>query len=299
MKILAIIVSYNFEYWLDRCLSSLIDSEYPIDILVIDNASKDQTVQRIKNDYPKVRLIESQSNLGFGRANNIGMQLAIKENYDAIFLVNQDAWIETDTVGTLMRLCTEYAEYGIFSPTHLTGSGNKLDPGFSTYSRLANISQLPQEENILCIPFVNAAFWMIPVSVLKKIGGFCPLFYHYGEDKDFVNRLLYHGYKIGYSPNAFAYHDREYRPTNYERFLRSEYVYHLSEYANIRYSFGKAFAYGVLATFKKCTKNLFKGNGKQSMAFLKMGIKLLIQSYDIYNYRKINKLSQPNYIQPV
>lgn len=61
MKVLVIIVSYNFERWMDRCLESLQQSEYPVDVVVIDNASKDCTVQRLQKDYPYVRLIESKS----------------------------------------------------------------------------------------------------------------------------------------------------------------------------------------------------------------------------------------------
>ena len=66
MKVLVIIVSYNFERWIDRCLGSLRSSEHPVDTVVIDNASQDQTLRRIKKDYPEVRLIESKTNLGFG-----------------------------------------------------------------------------------------------------------------------------------------------------------------------------------------------------------------------------------------
>ena len=297
MKVLVIIVSYNFERWIDRCLGSLQQSEHPVDIVIIDNASQDHTVQRIKEDYPFIRLIESKSNLGFGKANNIGMQIALKEGYDAVFLMNQDAWIAKDAIGILAKLCQEDSSYGIFSPVHLTGNGDKPDPGFGIYAELETLAQLPEGKKILPLPFVNAAFWMIHVSILKKVGGFCPLFYHYGEDKDFVNRLHYHGYHMAYSPLAFGCHDREYRPLTHEGFLRTEYVYHLSEYANIRYSFPKAFGYAVLATLKKSMESLFKGKFKLSAEYISMSFRLLFKSGNILRYRKQNKLPNPNYIQ--
>ena len=78
MKVLVIIISYNFEQWIDRCLGSLRRSEYPVDILVLDNDSKDKTIERLRTNYPEVRLIENRKNLGFGRANNLGMQIAIE-----------------------------------------------------------------------------------------------------------------------------------------------------------------------------------------------------------------------------
>ena len=296
MKVLVIIVSYNFERWIDRCLGSLRSSEHPVDTVVIDNASQDQTLQRIKQGYPEVRLIESKTNLGFGQANNIGMKIALSEGYTHVFLLNQDAWIDPNTIGTLVDLSQQYPSYGILSPVHLTGKGDKPDPGFGHYAKLQTLQDLPTED-ILQVPFVNAAFWMIPTRVLQKVGGFCPLFYHYGEDKDFVNRLHYHQYQVGYSPQVFGNHDREYRPLTHESFLRTESVYHLSEYANINYPWLKAFGYGVLAVMKKALTSLFTGKFQLSKDYLRMGFQLLSRSTEIQSYRKINRLSQPHYIQ--
>ena len=296
MKVLVIIVSYNFERWIDRCLGSLRSSEHPVDTVVIDNASQDQTLRRIKKDYPEVRLIESKTNLGFGQANNIGMKMALEEGYTHVFLLNQDAWIDPNTIGTLVDLSQRHPSYGILSPVHLTGKGDKPDPGFGHYAQLQTLQDLPSED-ILLVPFVNAAFWMIPIHVLQRVGGFCPLFYHYGEDKDFVNRLHYHQYQVGYSPQVFGNHDREYRPLTHEGFLRTESVYHRSEYVNINHPWLKAFGYGVLAVMKKALTSLISGKFQLSKDYLRMGFQLLSRSTEIQSYRKINRLSQPHYIQ--
>jgi GT2 family glycosyltransferase len=296
MKVLVIIVSYNFEPWLERCLGSLRHSFYPVDTVVIDNGSTDQTIQRIRKDYPEIRLLPQNKNLGFGRANNIGMQIALTEGYDFVFLLNQDAWIDSNTIGKLVELSQSHPQYGILSPVHLTGKGDKPDPGFGYYAQIQQLDQL-SDKNILPIPFANAALWMIPVSVLKKVGGFSPLFYHYGEDKDFVNRLTYHDYQVGYSPQVFGNHDREYRPLTHQVFLRTEYVYHLSEYANIHHNGLKAFGYGVLAPMKKCLVALFKGKASLSKDYFCMTFQLLRRSKEVCFYRKTNRLSNPHYIQ--
>ena len=295
MNVLTIIVSYNFEPWIDRCLGSLRLSQYPVDTVVIDNGSKDQTIQRIQKDYPEIRLLPQNKNLGFGRANNIGMQIALAEGYDFVFLLNQDAWIDAHTIGKLVELSQSYPSYGILSPVHLTGNGDKPDPGFGHYAQIKQLDQLP-DKDIQDIPFANAAFWMIPVSVLKKVGGFCPLFYHYGEDKDFVNRLHYHHYTVGYSPKVFGNHDREYRPMTHEGFLRTEYVYHLSEYANINYSRSEALGYGVLAILKKAVIALLKGKFKLCKEYASMTCQLLTRTKEVMSFRKINRLSNPHYI---
>ncbi len=297
MKVLVIIVSYNFERWIARCLHSLRQSEHPVDTLVIDNASQDRTVAIIEQQYPEVRLIRNQKNLGFGGANNIGLQIALREGYDAVFLLNQDAWIDNQTIGTLLELSKQYPAYGILSPVHLTGKGDQLDRGFATYANLQSVNHLPGSP-IIKAPFINAAFWMIPTSVLRMVGGFSPLFYHYGEDKDYINRLKFHGYLLGYSSNVFGCHDREYREVSRNAFFRSERVYLLSEYANINYSFAKAFGYGVLAGIKKAMQSLLRMKGKDTATYLGIAGQLVKRTSEIARIRKETSYQQANFIQP-
>ena len=301
MKTLAIIVSYNFMPWIDRCLPSLLQSCETVDVLVIDNASKDETVAHIRELYPQVRLISNTENLGFGRANNIGMQIALDEGYDGVLLINQDAWLQPDALAQLVAASLQHPDFGIISPIHLTGDGSKLDPGFAKYIEnrklkienysLWNDKKKPvhpdgnAQSSMLNVQFINAALWYLPTSVIRKVGLFAPLFYHYGEDKDYVNRLHYHGYQIGYVPTAFGHHDRAERPFTRELFLRTERVYHLSEYANINHAFPKAFAYGVLAPVKKAFQALAKGKVTDSLAFLGISFHLLAQSTQVYEAR--------------
>ena len=111
MKILAIIVSYNFTPWMARCLGSLRASHCQADVMVLDNASADDTVTRIRQDFPEVTLIENGQNLGFGRANNIGMQYALDHGYAGVLLLNQDAWIDADTLGALAAASSKHPNY--------------------------------------------------------------------------------------------------------------------------------------------------------------------------------------------
>ncbi|MBR2359175.1 MAG: glycosyltransferase family 2 protein [Bacteroidaceae bacterium] len=289
MKTLIIIVSYNFEQWIDRCLGSLRKSTYPVDVMVIDNGSKDRTINIVKKDYPEVRLIETGENLGFGRANNIGMKFALDEGYDFAFLLNQDAWIDNHTIEELVAIAQTHPEYGILSPVHLDGKGDNLDFGFQTYSKQSNRELcMSDKRDYIDIPFVNAAFWMLPRKTMKMVGGFSPLFYHYGEDIDYVNRVKYHGLKIAYSPKVAGFHDRAKRPApTGEAFYYSEYVYHLSEYANINYSFIKAFAYGPLA----CIKKIPQGKG-----YIFIWWKLIQKTVSVIKTRKVNQHKQNNHL---
>ena len=288
MKILTIIVSYNFMPWIDKCLGSMIHSEYPTDILVLDNDSQDDTVKTIRERYPQVRLIENHANLGFGKANNIGIQYAIKQGYDAVLLLNEDAWLDANTLEHLAMASERHPEYGIISPIHLTGSGDKPEKGFATYTGITDINFRP-DASIVEVPFIDAAIWFIRTEVLKQTGLFAPIFYHYGEDKDLTNRMKFYHYKTGYLPAVFGYHDREFRVTTRANFLRSEYVYHLSEYTNINYSFVKAFSMGVLALIKKSITSTLHGKRENIIAYASMAWKLLMKTYQVIKARQISK----------
>lgn len=284
MKVLSIIVTYNFEPWLDKCLLSLLHSTYPTDIMVIDNASKDNTATLIRQKYPEVFLLENKTNLGFGGANNLGLKYMLDKGYDFAFLVNQDAWIHPDCLTHLVGK-TYPKETGIISPLHYNGTERALDGGFAHYTRHINL-----DLDNPTVKFVNAAFWLLPKATIEKIGGFSPLFYHYGEDSDYVNRLHYHGYEIAINKHAIAYHDRQNRTVDKHRnvFFKRELIYLLSEYANINYAFPKAFAYAVLASVKKAFQAIPK-DWHACKAYIVIVLKLTKKTVSVVITRRENK----------
>ena len=285
MKILTIIVSYNFERWMDACLGSLRRSTHPTDVLVVDNASQDDTLKLLQERYPEVRVVANRENLGFGRANNIGMEIALAEGYDAVFLLNQDAWIDEHVLATLSSF--EMLERGyILSPVHLDGSGKCLDSGFSNYAKLSGLDDLKGKSSYVEVDFLNAAFWFIPCSVLKVLGGFSPLFQHYGEDVDYINRATRYGYRIGYFPNVFGCHDRAARKVERKAWLYAEYVYHLTEYANVLHNFFWAFGKGVLALWKKAFKALLKGKLLDVYDYMLLSFRLIGRTKAVWKHRQ-------------
>jgi len=289
-KVFIIIVSYNFERWMDRCLGGLRKSTAPVSVVVVDNCSSDNTIKLIEEKYPEVTLIKSQSNEGFGRANNIGIKYALKNNCDFAFLLNQDAWLDSNVIETLLELSQKHPEYGILSPVHLNGKGDALDVGFAAYSGLKNKNDLmsfqKKSQDLVSLNRVNAAFWMLPQKTLKDIGGFSPIFYHYGEDVDYINRLHYHSSKIGFSPVVYGYHDRENRKPN-----KDNLVFQLIEYTNINHSFLKAFRKSVLAGLKKAFMALFKEGINEFTRLFLITMKIFLQSKVIIQTRKKTKAS--------
>ena len=288
-RILTIIVSYNFMPWLHKCIDSVLEYSMETDILVIDNHSADATVETLAKCYPQVKVIANDNNLGFGAANNIGIQYALKNKYkDGVLLLNQDAWLYPDTISRLVAVASTLSNAGVVSPVHLAGNGQELENGFKTYVGHNTIDSLPSEP--FSVPFVNAAIWYIPLHVIAKIGMFSPVFYHYGEDIDFVNRLHYHGYQLYVDPNARACHDRQGRKPTVKQFVHTEYVYHLSELCSIQNrSLTIAVISNVLQVFKKGFKFLFKGDFKLTGKMFRLAPRLCGKVCAARKHRRLYK----------
>lgn len=215
MIIYSVVVTCNGIEWLDKCLTSLINSTVSTKILVIDNKSTDGTPDKIRSKYPSIEVIETGQNMGFGRANNLGLTRALNENADYVFLLNQDAWVEAKTIENLVS--ARASEYAIVSPVHLNGQGNALDVGFAkclitslTPDLISDIF-LNRSKTLYETQYVNAAAWLLNMKCVEVVGGFDPTFFMYGEDDNYILRVKYYGFKIGICPLAKIYHDRQYR----------------------------------------------------------------------------------------
>ena len=265
-KIYIIIVTYKGHLWYERCFSSLRNSSIPVQTVVIDNASNDGTVEYIREKFPEIHLIESKENLGFGKANNVGMRYALENGCDYVFLLNQDAWVESETLENLINIHKHNLKYGILSPMHLNKSKNKIENGLLHYIADYNktdfqlISDLyfANLKDIYETKYVNAAAWLLPRKTLLEIGGFDPIFSHYGEDDNYLQRVIYHGYKIGICPKQIVVHDTERRLNNKSIHTKNSYeLISLTDinksyyYTFIKYHFQRMFIYLFRLNIKK------------------------------------------------
>ncbi|WP_338733324.1 glycosyltransferase family 2 protein [Mangrovimonas cancribranchiae] len=206
-----IIVTYNGLTWLKRCLKSC--GNYPV--VVVDNASTDGTVGFIEQQFPNITLLKQETNLGFGQANNLGISYALNHGAKQVFLLNQDAYLVDDALEQLVTFQKTHPEYWVLSPLHVTPGLDRLDENFSHYVNYKNNACFYSDyvlghpiKPVYEVPFVNAAAWLVSLKCLNTVGGFDPLFFHYGEDDNYCQRVLFHGGKIGIIPNVKVIHDR-------------------------------------------------------------------------------------------
>lgn len=244
MKIYTIIAIYNGmrRNWIQKCFDSLLASSVKTEIIAIDNGSTDGSIEFIQENYPQVDFIIANENLGFAKANNLGIKKAYDNGADYVFLLNQDAWIEKDTIAKLLCTFEKETDAGIVSPIHLNGAGVDLDIGFANYISKENTPRLISDlffnrlqENYET-HFVNAAAWLISRECIKKVGGFdTSVFYHYGEDDNYCHRTKYHAYKIYINTTTTIWHDREKRKGSWtvEHESRKKMVSFCARFANI------------------------------------------------------------------
>lgn len=214
-KVFVIIVTYKGKQWYDRCFGSLRTSTIPIQTIVVDNTPEEEDAQCIWEHFPEVHLIKPDENLGFGKANNLGLRYALDNGCDYVFLLNQDAWlIQEDVIEKLVQLSENHPEYGIISPMHMTADEQRLSIQYENENHtcswnLINDLYCGTTKEIYETDYVNAAAWFIPRRTIEKIGGFNPLFQLYGEDDDYLNRVHYHKLKVGICPGLKVVHDHE------------------------------------------------------------------------------------------
>lgn len=269
-KTAVIIVTYNAMKWAEKCFTSLRNSSVPVNTFVIDNGSTDGSQKFIQENFPEVQCIQSKENLGFGKANNMGIEKAYQQGADFFYLMNQDAWLYPNSLENLLDVYTNHPqkdEIGIISPMHLDGSEQYLDIFLDKYiatnfekTRLISDLFLQNIKAYYELSFINAAHWLLPKTTIETVGGFNPYFFHYGEDVEYVNRVKFHRKKILLSPNSKVVHDGKQ--------VLNKVDYSLYEDLGIETNIINPNLYNALEMEKKSlrqsmVKNMFTGNRKQ------------------------------------
>lgn len=203
MEVSVIIVTFNSASSIEDCLKSVADQQcVQREILVIDNASSDQTVNVVRTSPAKPVLIENRENVGFGQACNQGFA-ASKGGY--IYLLNPDAQLMgPNALATLCRSLSEHKAWGMAGSRVVSATGEWKKPA-TTYPDQSHIgkdfSRLPGK-----IAWVVGASMIIRREIYSELGGFDPEFFLYSEETDFCLRSRERGYEIGLVEDAAVRH---------------------------------------------------------------------------------------------
>lgn len=203
----AIIVNYkSAEHAVDCIYSLLKQQKVKLQIIVVDNASNDGSVERFVSLFPtEILLIKSEANLGFGKANNLGAESA---RGDYLLIINPDLkLLAPDDLANLVSKLDEVPNAGVIGPQIIEPRRNRVVKPKLQYIRQSDLkatselSGLPGE-----IAWILGACMLFPAHVYRSIGGFDETFFLYGEDADICLRLRRTGYTIAWTDKIKVEH---------------------------------------------------------------------------------------------
>jgi len=222
-----IIVSYNTRRLLDECLASLQTAVSPtngLEIIVVDNASGDGSVEMVREKYPDVHLIAGEENRGFSAANNLGVRQA---NGRVLLFLNSDTVVSAEALVQPLDYLDAHPNVGAITVRLVYPNGER-DPdnhrGFPTpWNALCHFSGLGRLfpasprfngyfqsyadfEQTHAVPVIAGSFMMMPRAVFDELGGWDETYFFYGEDIDFCYRIHQAGYEIIYYPHVEVLH---------------------------------------------------------------------------------------------
>ncbi len=226
-----IIVNYNTKQILKNCLESIYKhlNDVDFEIIIVDNNSQDESVQMVRKEFRKVRIIANNKNIGFGSANNQGIKIA-KGNY--LLFLNNDTYVFDNSIQKMIRYLVENSRYGVVGPQLLNKdrsiqlSASQIFPSLYTeflrnflidriilnrlfedrdYFGRCQLS-LNQHKKSRDVSFVSGACFLVRRKVIERTKGFDKRFFFYQEEIDWMKRIQEVDFAIYFLSDAKIVH---------------------------------------------------------------------------------------------
>ncbi|MBR4388807.1 MAG: glycosyltransferase family 2 protein [Prevotella sp.] len=257
MKLSVVIVNYNVKHYLYQCLDSVYKALDGIEaeVFVVDNHSRDDSVEYLQRRYQNVNYIEMNHNLGFARANNIAIR---QSEGEYVLLLNPDTVVGEKVLSNVVQFLDEHPEAGAVGVRMLNADGIKAKESrrgvptpmtafykmtglcnrFPNHKRLGHyyMGDLPWDEPGE-IDVVSGAFCMLRREAMYKVGLLDEDFFMYGEDIDLSYRLLKGGYKNWYVPQTILHYKGE---STSKSSFRHVHVFYEAMYIFFKKHFGNS-----------------------------------------------------------
>lgn len=225
-EVSVVIVTRDRSELLRRCLKSVYKSTLkPSKVVVVDNASSDNTALVVKKEFPKTHLITNRKNTGAAAGRNIG---AANSTSEFIFFLDDDAYIETSTIQNALKVILADPNIAIIqtkvlsdlNPKKILGIAHDIDTRTSLI-KAYGINEIDggQYSKVIDIPMVGTG-WLIRRKIFNEVGGFDEKFFVPYEDSDISLRIRKLGYRIVFTPNSRIWH-QELKKTDINSRIRS------------------------------------------------------------------------------
>ncbi len=217
-----VVVNYNTGYLLDRMFAALdaATASVNIEVVVVDNASTDNSLELLRNQYPFVEVIENTTNVGFGRANNQAMP-KVRGRY--VLLLNTDAFVRSDTLEKTVAFMDSNANCGVLGVKLIGGDGT-LQPScryfptpWNVFLQRSGLSRFFPNHRLIddmkwdhasirpC-DWVPGCYYLARSDVIRQVGLFDPRFFLYYEEVDHCRAVRAAGWQVIYYPFTEVVH---------------------------------------------------------------------------------------------
>jgi GT2 family glycosyltransferase len=207
-----IIVTHNSQEWLTECLDSIGQQTYqPIEVILVDNCSEDDTGTWISSTYPQVNYHRLMESVSFSKAINFGVE---KSEGEFTLLLNPDTRLDPNVVSEMYRQAMNNSDCSavaaklrfLWAPGFLNGLGNRVGAfSWGTDNGLGHLD-LGQFDNWTELPSACFAAAMISKEIWERVGPADEKFPMYYEDSEWSYRARGKGYKVIAAPQAIVYH---------------------------------------------------------------------------------------------
>lgn len=211
-----ILVNWNGYAHTVQCLRSLGKISYPnYQVFVVDNASTDGSIPKLKEEFPDVQYILSEHNTGFTGGNNLGIKCALKEGFELVLILNNDTEVEPDFLSQLVKSKEENPKAGIIQPLiAFLDEKNKIWSAGGFFKSALGHSKTQGYQELISnsvlktkLDWATGCCMLLSKEILEEAGSFHEAYFAYFEDVDLSLRIRKLGYEIVLAPQALIYHE--------------------------------------------------------------------------------------------
>ena len=210
-KVAVIIVNWKKYDITSSCIESILHSTNSnFKIILVDNESDNKKVKKLKYRN-EIKIIQNKKNEGFSKANNIGIDYALKNNYDYTILINNDTIVEKNLIEVLLKTA-QAKNLSVVQPLILKynskviwNAGGRINYFFGNFITRKKVGNSLNSSHELT-EWLTGCCCLFKTKIFKEIGKLDESFFAYYEDVDFSLRLKKHGYEIGFTSKTHVYH---------------------------------------------------------------------------------------------
>lgn len=226
MKVVTVVLNFNSQKYIAECLDSLL--KINTDILVVDGASTDSSVEFIKSNYGGLKLIEMPKNLGYAGGNNVGLRYALENNYDFVWIVNPDIVVDPKSLDEAIKVMTKddktavvaskvyfapgfefhknrYSKKELGRVIWYAGGDNDWNNVFTVHYGMNEVDK-GQFDKACEVSHATGSSMLLRCEVLKLAGIIDEKYFMYYEENDLCQRIKKAGFKLMYAPKSVVWH---------------------------------------------------------------------------------------------